>query len=164
MPPPIRFVENGRGARIAYWTLGEGPPVVLVLPLGLSDVRAEWEVAALRTWYERLSKQFTVIRFDPAGWGSSSAGDDVHSARLWGRDLLAVLDACGCSQVSVFSSLHGSLIAIPFAVDYPERVERLVMDRPYVRASDLLREPLVQAIQAAADIDPYVGDLAASAA
>ena len=52
------------GVNIAYWTLGDGPPLLHLINHVFSHVELEWQVPALRQWYERLAAHFQVVRFD----------------------------------------------------------------------------------------------------
>ncbi|HEY7270574.1 MAG TPA: hypothetical protein VH951_12180 [Dehalococcoidia bacterium] len=45
MPTPwIQYVRTPDGASIAYWAIGEGRPIVMVVPPGYSTVQSGYEV------------------------------------------------------------------------------------------------------------------------
>ncbi len=69
--PPIQYARTEDGVNIAYWTLGSGPTVVLSHYHALSHLDREWNVPALREWYEELAKDFTVVRYNRRGTGQS---------------------------------------------------------------------------------------------
>jgi len=71
MPPPIQYCKTADGVSIAFWTLGEGPPLVILPVLVGSHVQLEWESDRFRIAYERLAQRATVIRYDPRGMGLS---------------------------------------------------------------------------------------------
>jgi hypothetical protein len=64
--PPIQYATTSDGVSIAYWTYGQGPPLV-VLPLLIgSHVQLEWEVP-----FRRLIRQLVVGK----GFVFSDRGD-----------------------------------------------------------------------------------------
>ena len=108
------------GHRVGYRTAGRGP--VLLLLHGVANSSETWErVAPL------LSKRFTLIAPDLLGHGGSAKprGDYSLGAYASGiRDLLSVLDVPRATLVG--HSLGGG-IAMQFAYQFPERLERLVL-------------------------------------
>ena len=99
--PPIQYARTDDGVNIAYWTLGEGPPL-LHLPPSISNIQQEWDIPPIRSWYERVARHHTLIRFDRRGCGLS----DRHVARLdhgsAALDSLAVLDALALDHAPLF--------------------------------------------------------------
>ena len=69
--PRIQYCTTSDGVSIAYWTLGEGQPLLMNSPLGWSNISLEWEVPGLRQWYERLASRTMLVRFDQRGNGMS---------------------------------------------------------------------------------------------
>jgi len=67
----IQFVSSADGTSIAYWTVGSGPPIVLLHQLSISHAELEWEVPSFRAFYEALAEHHQVIRLDPPGAGIS---------------------------------------------------------------------------------------------
>ncbi len=62
----IRFCASADGTRIAYATLGGGPPVVSVSAWG-SSMELIWERAEGRRMYERIAQDHTLVSFDRRG-------------------------------------------------------------------------------------------------
>ncbi|WP_436535778.1 alpha/beta fold hydrolase [Actinoplanes sp. HUAS TT8] len=118
------IISQGRvrtgDSSIAYSTAGSGEPLLLVHGLGGSR----------RTWdhvIEDLAATHTVIAPDLPGHGESDppAGDyslGALAAAL--RDLLVVL---GHPAATVIGHSLGGGVALQFAYQFPERVERLVL-------------------------------------
>ena len=108
------------GQPVTYHKLGEGPAIVLIHGITSSS----------RTWRDvmvNLAKDHTVIAPDLLGHGRSAKprGDYSLGAYASGvRDLLAVLGIARCTIVG--HSLGGG-IAMQFAYQFPERLERLVL-------------------------------------
>ena len=54
MEPRIQYAKTSDGVSIAYWTLGErGTPLLMTSPLVFGNISLEWQIPALRQWYER---------------------------------------------------------------------------------------------------------------
>jgi pimeloyl-ACP methyl ester carboxylesterase len=108
------------GHPVTYHRVGEGPALVLVHGITSSS----------RTWHEvlpALAERHTVIAPDLLGHGGSAKprGDYSLGAHASGlRDLLALLGIASATMVG--HSLGGG-IAMQFAYQFPERLERLVL-------------------------------------
>ncbi len=106
---------------LKYRIAGEGPPVLFVHGLG-SDMRG-WEFQE-----KSLAEHFTLILVDQRGHGHSDApGMDMVPAEVFAADLNALLDSIEVEKVSVVGSSMGGLISQQFALDYPNRVHKLVL-------------------------------------
>ena len=73
MEPRIQYATTSDGVSIAYWTLGEGPPLIWMPPLPISHIQMEWQIPEWRAWDERLAKNRTLIRYDSRGSGLSDS-------------------------------------------------------------------------------------------
>ncbi len=105
------------GARLYYEAMGKGPAVVLVHG-GLVDSRM-WD-AQMRP----LSKRFRVVRYDIRGYGRSPAPTVEYYPH---EDLRALLDYLKIERATVVGLSLGGIVAADFALEYPARVERLVL-------------------------------------
>jgi len=104
-----------------YRLEGEGPPLLLIHGLG-SDMRG-WEFQE-----KELSKHFQLILVDQRGHGHSSGpGMNFVTASVFAQDMAALLDHLGISKTHVAGQSMGGLIAQQFALDFPEKVERLIL-------------------------------------
>jgi 3-oxoadipate enol-lactonase len=97
---------------------GRGPAIVLLHGWAL-DLEYWDPVAAL------LCGQFTVLRFDRAGFGLSDGMPDIHRNV---PDLAAVLDAAAIPQAAVLGMSQGARLAIHFALRHPGRTSSLLLD------------------------------------
>ena len=59
----LGFCTTPDGARIFYATVGDGPPLVKI-PNWLSHLEFSWQSSVWSHWWEKLSANHTVIRFD----------------------------------------------------------------------------------------------------
>jgi pimeloyl-ACP methyl ester carboxylesterase len=114
---PVGYAEAGAGP-----AGGSAKPPVVVLVHGIASRASQWEAVM-----ERLSETCHVIAPDLLGHGSSAKprGDYSLGAHACGiRDLTAAL---GHDRVSLVGHSLGGGIAMQFAYQFPERVERLAL-------------------------------------
>jgi 3-oxoadipate enol-lactonase len=113
------FTDND-GTRI-YWTeAGSGDPLLLIMGLGYSH----------EMWHRVtpvVSQHFRTILFDNRGVGRSDLPDGPYSINVMADDAAAVLDAAGIQRAHVFGISMGGMIAQEFALQYPARVDKLIL-------------------------------------
>jgi len=106
------------GADLYYEVAGSGHPIVLVPAYGFDT----------RCWADQVgsfSQSFTVVRYDPRGFGRSSLPVEGQ-AYSHQDDLAGLLDHLGIEQAHVVGISNGGRIAIGFALAYPGRTASLV--------------------------------------
>jgi class 3 adenylate cyclase len=130
--PETKFVSVGRD-RVAYVVWGEGPADVLFLAQFGASVDAIWEHPGHLRWTRTLGARLRVIMLDHRGSGMSDSVPEPRQGNLDDRidDIFAVLDTVGVGRVSVLGEGDGALTAIKFAVEHPERVDKLVVQNGY---------------------------------
>ncbi len=118
----VRFATV-HGHRRAYVRVGSGPALLLLHGLGCDHT----------TWapvIESLARRYTVIAPDLLGHGQSAKPRADYSVGGYAngmRDLLALL---GIERATVVGHSLGGGVAMQFAYQYPELVERLVLVAP----------------------------------
>ena len=128
-PPPrqdIRFSVTQDGVRLAWASIGDGPPLVKASNW-LTHLDFEWGSPIWQHWWTELSKHHRVIRYDERGNGMSQRDVPDVSFDTWVRDLEAVVDAAGLDRFVLLGISRGGAIAIAYAVKHPERVSKLVL-------------------------------------
>lgn len=121
----MSFMEPARtidlyGQPISYREMGEGPAIVLVHGITSSS----------KTWKETmplLAKNHRVVAFDLFGHGESSKTVKDCSLGAYAstlRDLTVLLDV---PRATIVGHSLGGGIAMQFAYQFPERVERMVL-------------------------------------
>jgi pimeloyl-ACP methyl ester carboxylesterase/DNA-binding winged helix-turn-helix (wHTH) protein len=122
----IRFCATSDGVRLAYATIGSGPPLVKASNW-LTHLDYEWGSPIWRHWWSALSLHHRVLRYDERGNGMSQR--DVHDVSFdtWVDDLETVVDAAGLDRFPLLGISRGGPIAIAYAVKHPERVTHLVL-------------------------------------
>jgi 3-oxoadipate enol-lactonase len=79
------------------------------------------------SWWQQVPHfrdRYTCIVFDHRGWGLSSKPADGSK---FSRDLAALLDHLGIARASIVAQSMGGWTALRFALQSPERVERIVL-------------------------------------
>lgn len=118
---PGAFTLSVEGATLCGEARGENPALVLLH--GLGGGRATWDrvVAA-------LPADLPILRYDLRGFGVSTMDEAVEFSHA--HDLLAVLDTQGIAKATVVGLSLGGAVATNFAIDHPERVDRLILVSP----------------------------------
>lgn len=106
---------------LAYEVRGSGPPALFVQGLGYGGGDG-WGPAL-----DLLAEDFLVVSFDNRGFGGSDRPPGPYSVAELAGDAAAVLDAVGLRRAHVVGVSLGGMVAQEFALDRPERVDRLVL-------------------------------------
>jgi pimeloyl-ACP methyl ester carboxylesterase len=142
------------GTRLAYTTVGEGPPL-LCLPGGPGRASAYLEELG------GLSSSRTLVRLDSRGTGMSEVPSDPSTLRYdrLADDLEALLAHLELNRADVLGHSAGSLVAQVWAARSPERVRSLVLVTPVAALQGGTRSD-VAAIRAARCDEPWYPDAA----
>ena len=117
--PSLQF-RTIHGYRRAFRIAGSGPVILLIH--GIGDNSTTWA-----TVQSRLAQRFTVVAVDLLGHGKSDKPRADYSAAAYAngmRDLLSVLDI---ERATVVGHSLGGGVAMQFAYQFPQLVERLVL-------------------------------------
>ncbi len=150
---PATTTRSSDGTEIAWFSSGEGPPLVLVH--GVLGDHARWDV--LRP---HLTPHFTVHAMDRRGRGASGNADDYDVEREF-EDVAAVVDAIAQEQgqpVDVYGHSGGASYALG-AATLTSNLRRLVLYEPPVDPAALLPDGLlgrIDTLLAAGDPDAVV--------
>src|SRR5215218_8114787 len=104
--------------RLHWESSGSGPPLLLIMGLGLSG-GAWWR--SIPT----LAKRFRVLTYDNRGTGRSTALTYTYTTEAMADDALAVLDSAGVERVDVYGMSLGGMVAQQLALRHPKRVGSL---------------------------------------
>ena len=122
----IRYCTTSDGIRLAYASIGSGPPLVKASNW-LTHLDFELGSPIWRHWWTALSAHHRVIRYDERGNGMSQRDVPDVSFDTMVRDLETVVDAAGLDRFSLLGISRGGAIALAYAVKHPERVTQLVL-------------------------------------
>ena len=128
----IRFCTTADGVRLAYGTLGQGPALVKTANW-LSHLEFDLRSPVWQHWYEELSRDHLLVRYDERGCGLSDWDTPENSFEVWVRDLETVVDAAGIDRFSLLGISQGGPVAIAYAVRHPDRVSHLILYGTYAR-------------------------------
>ena len=120
-----------QGVKLHYARIGTGDPIVFIHGTGLD----------CRMWVDQLTyfgKKYEAIAYDMRGFGLSSPlrGESYSPS----DDLAALLDALGYEAAHLVGLSRGSLTALEFALAYPQRLRRLILEGAYINGLALSRE------------------------
>ena len=124
------------GGRMYYEAEGTGPFVTLI-HAGVAHLRM-WD-AQVAAWRDA----FRVIRYDTRGFGRTITDDVPYSNR---DDLKAVLGHAGAERTHLLGLSRGSMIALDFTVENPERVKSLTWVAGGVRGFEPEEDPRLAAM------------------
>ena len=123
--PRVQFTTTSDGVTIAYATLGSGPPLV-VLPGWVTHLEHLLEHHQ-GEFLLRLARSHTIITYDGRGTGLSDRNVDDLSVEARLRDLKAVVERLSLERFSVFAWSQNTPVAMVYAAEHPEQVERLIL-------------------------------------
>jgi pimeloyl-ACP methyl ester carboxylesterase/DNA-binding winged helix-turn-helix (wHTH) protein len=128
----IRFCTATDGTRLAYATVGSGPPLVKAANW-LSHLDYDWESPVWQHWLQELTDRFTFVRYDERGCGLSDWEVPSLTFEDWVDDLETVVAATGLERFPLLGISQGGPVALAYAVRHPERVSHLVLAGPYAK-------------------------------
>src|SRR5215203_6199803 len=111
---------------VAYKRFGKGKPILFIA--GTSQTKDAWEPTVLS---ELAATNHTVIVFDNRGMGETPVGTKPFSVEQFANDTAGLLDALQIERADVFGASLGSFIAQELTLNYPEKVDRLVLHAGY---------------------------------
>jgi pimeloyl-ACP methyl ester carboxylesterase len=131
-PHPVKLLDlqmEGEPVRLAYMDVpaqqaANGRTVVLMH--GRNFFGAYW-APTIRALTQH---GYRVVVPDQIGFGKSSKPDVPHSLHLHALNTRTLLDALGVARASVVGHSLGGMMAVRFALMFPERVDRLVLESP----------------------------------
>jgi pimeloyl-ACP methyl ester carboxylesterase len=111
---------------IAYKRFGQGKPI-LFIP-GTSQTKEAWNATLLS---QLAATNHTVIIFDNRGIGETTVGTKPFSIEQFANDTAGLLDALQIEKADVFGVSLGSFIAQELTLNYPQKVDRLILHAAY---------------------------------
>ena len=103
-----------------YEIHGEGFPLVMIM--GISGDAYWWDSAVIN----ELSKEFKTIIFDHIGIGRSD-GPARTQIKKMADDTVGLMNALDIEKAHVFGISMGGMIAQEVILNYPEKVEKLIL-------------------------------------
>ena len=146
MEQEIRFCTTSDGVRIAYASLGDGPPLIVV-PGWVSHQEIIWETPFWRPMVAALGEHFKIVSYDKRGTGLSDRSVSDYSVEARLRDLEAVVESLKARRIALFGISEGGPVAISYAAAHPRSVTALLLfgtfaQGPRLTANDKQRETI----------------------
>jgi pimeloyl-ACP methyl ester carboxylesterase len=110
------------GTSINYVDIGEGAETPVLMVHGLAG---QWQ-----NWLEnipRIAQERRVLALDLPGHGLSRMPREKISIQGYGRTVNSFLGTLGLERMSVVGNSMGGFVSSELAIEFPERVERLVL-------------------------------------
>jgi len=105
---------------IDYAVHGRGEPLVLIQ--GFGGPRSGWIFQT-----RAFGKYYRVITFDNRGVGKSDKPSEPCTVRTMADDTIGLMDYLNIDRAHILGISLGSLIAQEVAINYPERVRKLIL-------------------------------------
>ena len=106
--------------RIAYLDAGQGPPLILIHGFGGSMWNWEYQ-------YSVLARTHRVIIPDLLGSGLSDKPEEAYTPKRLVEFFRQFMDSLNIPHATLVGNSMGAGLAMAMALDYPERVKRLVL-------------------------------------
>jgi pimeloyl-ACP methyl ester carboxylesterase len=112
------------GVRVHYQEAGDPKAPALVLIHGFASSTLVWSKVFLKL----AEAGYRVIALDMLGYGySAKPRNGEYTIAGQAKLLMRLLDALGIPRAVIVGSSYGGAVAATCALDYPERVEKLVL-------------------------------------
>ena len=151
----MALLRTSEGRRLSYESRGRGQPLVCIPGgPGLSS-RLLGDLGG-------LDRDCRLVLIDPRGCGRSDRPprDDLYRLADFAADLELLRDHLGLRQIALLGHSAGGSIALAYAAEQPERVERLVLVSAFARFADE-HEAVAAAMRAARSSEPWYRDAVA---
>ena len=119
---------------IAYQVIGDGDRDLVYLPGLWSHAEHVWRDPSFTGFLQGLSSFTRLILLDTRGAGLSDRSAGVPLLEEQIDDVLAVMDAVGSEQATLFGVSQSGPLATLMAASHPERVSSLVLYGTYATA------------------------------
>jgi pimeloyl-ACP methyl ester carboxylesterase len=126
------------GIHISYQVEGQGEPLVMIM--GFTASRIGW-MPQLRFF----KKYYRVITFDNRGAGKSDKPPGPYFTKMMADDTVNLMDVLGLEKANIMGLSMGGMIAQELAINYPQRVMKLVLAATYARQDETSGDTLEQA-------------------
>lgn len=149
---PSKFIVVD-GVRLHVRDEGRGPPLMLLN--GHLGSLHMWD-----DWMPALTRHFRVIRLDYPPYGLSGPDPRGVSSTERAVQLVGLLaDHLGLARFHIGGTSNGAMVALFFAIEHPERVDRLVLStlpagRPPPRQSSPAMQAAAKAVREQAPYQP----------
>ena len=129
---PVQYCKSADGVNIAHASVGKGPPLV-VAGSWMTHLKEDWKNPNWGPYLSHMAKNFNLIRYDQRGNGMSDWDNVDISFNRMVDDLKAIIDSYEFSEVAIFGPSQAAAVSAVYALNYPEKVSKLVLHGGYSR-------------------------------
>lgn len=140
----IGFCRASDGVRIAYATVGSGPPLVKAANW-LNHLELDWNSPIWGPTFSACAEGRTFVRYDERGNGLSDWEVDALGFEDFVRDLETVVDALGLDRFPLLGISQGCAVSVEYTARHPERVSCLILVAGYAAGWRIGASPEEQA-------------------
>lgn len=115
---------NVNGININYGVYGHGEPLVLIM--GFAGPKLGWIFQ--RCFFK---KHYQVVTFDNRGVWRTDKPEGPYSIKMMADDTVGLMDHLGIKKANILGVSMGGMIGQELAINYPERVQKLVLGCTY---------------------------------
>ena len=133
------------GTTMDYIRFGIGERILVMLP-GLGDGLRSMKGTALPMafMYREFARDFTVYAF-----GRKNALPEGYTTRDMARDQAEAMEQLGIQKADIFGVSMGGMIAQHLAIDYPEKVNKLILTVTSSRPNPILTASIEEWVSSA---------------
>ena len=133
------------GTTMDYIRFGTGERILVMLP-GLGDGLRSMKGTALPMafMYREFARDFTVYAFS-----RKNALPEGYTTHDMARDQAEAMEQLGIQKADIFGVSMGGMIAQYLAIDYPERVNKLILTVTSARPNPILTESIEEWVSCA---------------
>ncbi|MEE8346081.1 MAG: adenylate/guanylate cyclase domain-containing protein [Dehalococcoidia bacterium] len=153
MEPRIQYAKTKDGVSIAFYSIGEGLPLVYMTGWPYQHLQLEWKYPVFTNMYELILEKRRLIRFDGRGSGLSDRSMSDYSLQARLLDLESVVERLGLEKFDLLASMACGPVAITYAARNPDRLSHLVLSETYARGEDYGALPQIRALRRLIDTD-----------
>lgn len=106
---------------VYYEVHGDGFPLVMIM--GLSANIDWWDPRLI----QETSKRYKTVIFDNRGAGRTDKPKVAYTIKMFADDTAGLMDALKIKRAHILGISMGGMIAQEFALNHPDKVERLVL-------------------------------------
>ena len=133
MTQSIRYLKTADGVRLAWATIGGGPPLFKAANW-LTHLEFDLDSPVWRHWIRFFAAHFLFVRHDERGCGMTEWEVGDLSFPRWVEDLEAVVEAAAPDEpFALLGISQGAATAVAYSVRHPERVSHLILYGGYAR-------------------------------
>lgn len=128
------------GINMNYRVQGKGEPLVLISGYSVSQTAWMFQTPVFKRYYY-------VITFDNRGVGKTEKPSGAYSTKMMADDTVCLMDYLGIKKAHILGLAMGGMIAQVIAINYPDRINKLILASTHAGGDDVYTPELLTAIR-----------------